>query len=191
MKPKVPTAKRKPTPKKLMATPSVEVNEPVTVLFPEDDPAWSEMWDAALSALMGYECHDLGRRWTGRYDPKPMAAALITNDPIPQDVRRFLATVLDPHKNWLGPKAKIDHRPKKSIHLAMKSLAKRRNIREDYLAGLALEQKAQYLEAKLAKKYGVQRTFIRESINLSDKDLVEQSCQILGERLIDDVNPQT
>jgi hypothetical protein len=191
MKPKVPKAKQKPTPKKLKAPPSVEIDDPVTVRIDENDPISSVMWDAGLQAILGYQRYGLGWRWTGRYDPKPMAAALMTNDPIPQDVRRLLATVLDPHKNWLGPKAKIDQRPKKSIHSAMKSLAKRRNIRDDYLAGLALNQKAQYLEATLAIKYGVQRTFIRDSINLSDKDLVEQSCQILGVRLIGDVNLQT
>ena len=191
MKPKVAKAKKKPTPENLKAALLVEIDEPVTVRFAEDDPGWSVMWDAALKALLGYERHGLGLQWNGRYNLKPMAAALMTDDPIPQDIRQLLATVLDPHQNWLGAKAKIDKRPKKTIRQAMEGLAKRRNIRDEYLTGLGLEQKAQYLEATLAKKYGVRRTFVREAINLSDKDLVERSCQILGARLIGDVNPQT
>ncbi len=166
-----------------------EVDGKIVVVLPEDDPSWSVIWDAALSALMVYERHGLGWRWTGRYDPKPLAAALMTNYPIPPDIRHYLATVLDPHKEWLGPKAKIDQRSKKSICLAMEGIARRRNIRDEYLAAREQDQKSEYKVAELAKKYHVSRTYIHDAIQQTDKHLVEQAQRILGLRLTANVSP--
>lgn len=168
-----------------------ETVEPIEVVLPEDDPAWSMIWDAAISALMGYERRGLGWCWTGRYDPRPLAAALMTNEPIPLDIRRYLATVLDPHKDWLGPKARFAQRPKKSIRLAMEGLARRRNIREEYQAAREQNEKSEYIVEKLAEKYHVRRTFIHDAIQQTDKDLVEQAQRILGLRLTTNVSPQT
>lgn len=173
--------RRKNTP--VDCNPPAEAFGEVAISFPEDDPNWHPQWDAALSALMGYQRQGVGWQWTGNYDAKPMADALMTNLPIPSEVRRYIATLLVPHAGWLGPKARIDRRPKKSIRLAMEGLAKKRTIRNEYSDGLARGEKSHYLEALLAEKYRVRRTFIRDAINLTDSDLVALSCQILGARI--------
>lgn len=161
----------------------VNLNDELQVIVSEDDPSWSPRWAAAMLALRGSEKNVSGDRATQTYDVKPLAEALASGETVPREVLDVLATMLDPHPEWRGPRLVI-HSPKHETNRAFAELlALKREIRDEYKSGVEKGSGKKKLIWELGEKYSVKRTFILESLKITDMDVVKESTRLLGKRI--------
>ena len=149
-----------------------------------DDHEWSIEWDDALHNMMGFERLGLGWHWTGSCNLAPLAKAIAGGSPMPETIRRYLATLLDPPPKWRGPSLKVKAPKKRTLVQAMRKIGEMWVIRQEFEALRARYPKKEALVEELMNKYGKARSEINEIVRLTDAELLSSVELTMGARIV-------
>jgi hypothetical protein len=130
-------------------------------------------WDNAMCALQGHKRAGIGFVKVNKYDTKPLAKLLLSDEPVPPEVAKILGRLLNPPKTYIG--GRLIFKPPGKQALGLKKRKKR--DREAYtLLRKMIDEGSLYSQAvaEVAKIFNMSESAVGKLKETNDDEWFEE-----------------